>query len=136
MSSADKLILFLGHTFVGRTHDYKMLKTEFPPEQPWFQAVEALFDLGYQGICKDYQGEKLSLPHKKPRKSKAKPDPQLSNAQKQANRALAKLRIFVEHAIGGMKRYRILVAPYRNHKPNFEDDVAVVSAGLWNFLLT
>ena len=34
MSSADKLILFLGHTFVGRTHDYKMLKTEFPPE-PW-----------------------------------------------------------------------------------------------------
>ena len=69
------------------------------------------------------------------RKSKARPDPQLSDAQKEDNRTLAKLRVFVEHAIGGMKRYRILVNPYRNYKPEFEDDVAVVSAGLWNFLL-
>ncbi len=30
MSSADKLIVFLGQTFSGRVHDYTMLKTEFP----------------------------------------------------------------------------------------------------------
>lgn len=135
MSSADKFIVFLGRTFAGCTHDYTMLKTEFPPEQPWFEAIEGLLDLGYLGIQKDYQADNLSLPHKKPRKSKARPDPQLSDAQKEDNRALAKLRIFVEHAIGGMKRYRILVDPYRNHKPEFEDDIAAISAGLWNFLL-
>lgn len=112
-----------------------MLKTEFPPEQPWFAELEGLLDLGYLGIRKDYQADHLSLPHKKPRKSKARPDPQLSDAQKEDNRALAKLRVFVEHAIGGMKRYRILVDPYRNRKPEFEDDVAAISAGLWNFLL-
>ena len=135
MSSANKFILFLGQTFAGHIHDYTMLKAEFPPEQPWFEEVAALLDLGYQGIRSDYQGGNLSLPHKKPRKSKAKPNPQLSDEQKQANRALAKLRIFIEHAIGGLKRYNILVAPYRNHKANFEDDVVVISAGLWNFLL-
>ena len=135
MSSANKFILFLGQTFAGHIHDYTMLKAEFPPEQPWFEEVAALLDLGYQGIRSDYQGGNLSLPHKKPRKSKAKPNPQLSDAQKQTNQTLAKSRIFIEHAIGGMKRYGILVAPYRNHKANFEDDVAVISAGLWNFLL-
>ena len=112
-----------------------MLKTEFPPEQPWFVELEVLLDLGYLGIDKDYQGDKLSLPHKKPRKSKARPDPQLTDVQKQDNRVLAKLRVYVEHAIGGLKRYRILVDPYRNHKPAFEDNVAAITAGLWNFLL-
>ena len=91
--------------------------------------------MGYLGIGKDYQADNVSLPHRKPRKSKARPDPQLTDEQKQDNRVLAKLRVYVEHAIGGMKRYRILVDPYRNHKPAFEDDVVAISAGLWNFLL-
>lgn len=111
-----------------------MLKAEFPLEEAWFTATDVLLDLGYQGICKDYQGE-VRIPHKKPRKSKKKPDSQLSAKQKQENQVLAKLRVFVEHAIGGIKRFRILVAPYRNHKESFEDDVLVVSAGLWNFWL-
>ncbi len=125
----------MGQTFPGRTHDYTMLKTEFPPEEAWFAATNVLLDLGYQGIQTDYQGECIRIPHKKPRKSKKKPDPHLSPEQKQDNRALAKLRVFIEHAIGGMKRFRILVAPYRNHRDNFEDDVLVVSAGLWNLWL-
>jgi allantoicase len=134
MAGADKIILFLGQTFAGHTHDYTMFKAEFPPEQAWFAEVAALLDLGYQGIRTDYPG-KVDIPIKKPRKSKANPEPHLSDAQKQHNRTLAKLRIFVEHAIAGLKRYGILVAPYRNRKANFEDDVVVVSAGLWNFLL-
>lgn len=112
-----------------------MLKTEFPPEEAWFVDVEVLLDLGYQGIQTDYQGEHISIPHKKPRKSKKNPSPQLSPKQKQENRALAKLRVFIEHAIGGLKRYSILVAPYRNLKDDFEDDVLIVAAGLWNFWL-
>jgi hypothetical protein len=135
MSSADKLIVFLGQTFSGRVHDYTILKTEFPVKDLWFKDIAALFDLGYQGVQKDYQGEGIRLPHKKPPKSKKKPDPHLSSEQKQENHALAKLRVFVEHAIGGIKRFRVLVAPYRNRKADFEDDIVVISAGLWNLWL-
>ncbi len=39
------------------------------------------------------------------------------------NKALSQIRIFVEHAIGGMNCYTILVHRFRNHKENFEDDV-------------
>ena len=47
------------------------------------------------------------------------------------HKALSHIRIFVEHAIGGMKRYNILVHSFRNHKENFEDDVIGICAGLW-----
>jgi hypothetical protein len=34
----------------------------------------------------------------------------LNDAQKAANTVLSQIRIFIEHAIGGMKRYNILEA--------------------------
>ena len=136
LSSASRVIFFIGRTFAGSTHDYTMLKTEFPPDEAWFTTTDVLLDLGYQGVQTDYQGDQIAIPHKTPRKSKKDPDPQLSAEQKQDNRALAKLRVFIEHAIGGIKRFCVLVAPYRNHKDDFEDDVLVVTAGLWNFWLT
>jgi hypothetical protein len=60
----------------------------------------------------------------------------LSDAQKVANKVLSQVRIFIEHAIGGMKRYTILVHSFRNRKADFEDDVIGVCAGLWNFALS
>ena len=44
--------------------------------------------------------------------------------------------IFIEHAIGGMKRYNILVITFRNRKENFEDDVyqTYMVFGLWNLV--
>lgn len=135
LSSTSKVIFFLGQTLPGKTHDYTMLKAEFPPQEAWFTNREVHLDLGYQGIQATYQGEHIVIPYKKARKSKKNPDPQLSSRQKQENRVLAKLRVSVEHAIGGLKRFRILVAPYRNHKQNFEDDVLAIAAGLWNFWL-
>jgi hypothetical protein len=55
---------------------------------------------------------------------------------KAENKALSQIRIFVEHAIGGMKRYNILVHAFRNRIENFEDDVIGVCAGLWNLVLS
>ncbi len=66
MSTLDKVILFVGKTFVGHTHDYTMLKEEFPPEKAWFEFVQVLVDLGYQGILTDYDGDDIQIPHKKP----------------------------------------------------------------------
>ncbi len=135
MSTLDKVILFVGKTFVGHTHDYTMLKEEFPPEKAWFEFVQVLVDLGYQGILTDYDGDDIQIPHKKPRKSKKNPVTSLSDEQKAENQALSKIRIFVENAICGLKRYNILVHRFRNHKKSFDDDVIGIAAGLWNFNL-
>ncbi len=84
-----------------------MLKQEFPPELDWFSDIDVRVDLGYQGIVSDYSGNQIEIPTKKPRKSKKNPNPKLSDEQKAANKALSQVRIFIEHAIGGMKRYNI-----------------------------
>ena len=136
MSTLDKFIIFLGRTFSGRNHDYTMLKEELPPELDWFEVVEVLVDLGYQGIQSDYTGDDILIPNKKPRKSKKNPNPQLTDEQKTANQEVSRLRIFVENAIAGIKRYNILVYRFRNHREDFEDQVIAVSAALWNFSLS
>ena len=132
----DKFIVFLGRTFSGHNHDYSMLKKELPPDVDWFTDINVLVDLGYLGMQSDYRGDQIAVPHKKPRKSKKNPNPELSAEQKAVNKILSQVRIFVEHAIGGMKRYNILVHSFRNHKENFEDDVIGICAGLWNLLLS
>ena len=109
MSTVTKWVVFVGSTFPGHKHDYTMLKSEFPPEQPWFENVHALLDLGYQGILTDYLGENIEIPHKKPRKSQKNPQPKLTSEQKTENQALSRVRIFVENAIAGIKRFNILV---------------------------
>jgi DDE superfamily endonuclease len=60
----------------------------------------------------------------------------LSDAHKVANKVLSQVRIFIEHAIGGMKRYNLLVHGFRHRKADFEDDAMGVCAGLWNFVLS
>jgi DDE superfamily endonuclease len=136
MSLRDKFIVFLGRTFSGHNHDDSMLKQEFPPEIDGFRDIHVRVDLGYQGIQSDYQSEQIDIPHKKPRKSQKNQNPELSADQKAVNKALSQVRIVVEHAIGGMKRYNILVHGFRNRKENFEDDVIGVCAGLWNLVLS
>ena len=86
-------------------------------------------------ILDDYVGEKIEIPHKKPRKSKKNPQPELTREQKNENQTVSRVRIFVENAIAGIKRFNILVHAFRNRKANMEDDVIALCAGLWNFLL-
>src|SRR5215475_14216569 len=136
MSLPNKLIVFLGRTFSGHHHDYLMLKQEFPPALDWFTDINIRVDLGYLGIRSYYRGDVNLIPTKKPRKSKKNPNPQLSAAKKAANTALSQVRIFIEHAIGGMKHYNILVHVFRNRKADFEDDAIGVCAGLWNLALS
>lgn len=112
-----------------------MFKEEFPSQEEWFQFLQVFVDLGYQGICSDYVGDDIHIPHKKPRKSKKKPITLLTDQQVADNQALSKVRIVVENAICGLKRYNILVHRFRNHKESFDDDVISLAAALWNFNL-
>ena len=136
MALPDKFIVFLGRTVSGHNHDDIMLKQELPPEVDWFVDIHVRVDLGYIGMQSDYHGDRIDIPTKKPRKSQKNPTPPLSDAQKVANKVLSQVRIFIEHAMGGMKRYNILVHTFRNRLENFEDDVIGVCAGLWNLVLS
>src|SRR5262245_66480779 len=104
MSLPSKFIVFLGRTFSGHNHDYKMLKQEFPPEMDWFSNLHVRVDLRYQGRQSNYHLDQLDIPYKKPRKSQENQQPDLSAAQKAEKKALTQIRIFVDHAIVGMKR--------------------------------
>ena len=136
MSLPDKFMVFLGRTLSGHNHDSTMLQHELPPEVDWFADLQVRVDLGYLGIKSRYRGDQIDLPTKKPRKSQTNPNPPLSDEQRAANTALSRVRIFIEHAIGGMKRYNILVHTFRNRIEHFEDDVIGVCAGLWNLVLS
>ena len=84
----------------------------------------------------DYRGDQSDIPTRKPHKSQKNPHPQCSDEPKAAHTALSRVRILIEHAIGGMKRYNILVHVFRNRKADFEDDAVGICAGLWNFALS
>jgi len=133
ISDTDKRILILGETVPGSQHDYTVLKEELDPKVDWFASTEASVDLGYQGIKTDYLSpERIHIPHKKPRKSTQNPDPQLTRQQKRENRRIGRVRVWVEHAIGGMKIFRALTIRLRNHLTHLADDFIFAAAGLWN----
>jgi hypothetical protein len=136
MARPDTLIIFLGRTFSGHHHDSLMLQQEWPPELDWFSDINVRVDLGSLGIQSDYCGEQIDIPTRKPRKSQKHPNPPLSDEQKAVNTVLSRVRIFIEHAIGGMKRSNILVHTFRNRIKNFEDEAIGICAGLWNLVLS
>ena len=70
----------------------------------------------YLGIKKDYDIKEVMIGYKKPKKSKSNPNPKLTKEQKDClprnlggNKQVSRERIYVEHAIGGMKIFRIRV---------------------------
>jgi DDE superfamily endonuclease len=109
------------------------MKDIFAPDLPWFDSIDLWLDLGFFGATADYgKKAKIYLPHKKPRKSKNNPSPKLTETQKQNHREQAKIRVAVEHAIGGMKHFHCLTHRIRNHLDSFIDNFFWLSAGLWN----
>jgi len=118
---------------LGATHDYRLLKEEFPPQYNWFKRLRVWIDLGYLGFAKAYQTKQLNIPFKKPYKTNNNPDPKLTPAQKEHNRQVSKIRVKVENAIGGAKRYKILEQRFRNKSEMLRDKAIFYAAGLWNF---
>lgn len=133
MTNRSQAILFLGATVLGAVHDYKLMKMEFIPNNQWFIHLNVWVDLGYLGFKKDYKVKELKIPIKKPYKTKKKPNAQLTVEQKEHNRNVSKVRVLVENAIGGIKRYNILVQRFRNKSERLRDKAIFITAGLWNF---
>ena len=81
----------------------------------------------FQGFtCPDVQ---IIQPKKKPKGR------HLTDEEKAKNREISSIRIRVEHAIGGIKRYRIVKEKLRNTQKGFADLVMETCCGLHNFRL-
>jgi hypothetical protein len=136
ISTLTTYILYVGDIFRGKNHDYGMFKTEFTPELNWFKNFRIYVDLGYLGFANDYETKELLIPYKKSRKSKNNPNPMLTEEQKKHNKTVSSIRVKVEHAIGGMKRYKCFSDKYRNKIDDTKYFFKVLSAALWNFNLS
>lgn len=130
IATSDTYIHYLSKSYAGKLHDYALLKEEFPIEKNWFKKFTIRVDLGFLGFLKDYTCKKLVIPEKKKKKQ------ELTDAQKISNKKKSQKRIYVEHSIGGMKRYRILSDRSRTHDLELYDDIVLICAGLWNFNIT
>jgi hypothetical protein len=88
-----------------------------------------LFDLGFLVVEKDFPAEQKSffLPIKK-----EKDCCELSSQEKNYNRNHSKRRIVIEHAICGLKKYRIMNDVFRN-RPRKYDMVSDIVSGLINY---
>lgn len=125
ISEREGKVVFVSDTYEGKKHDKKIVdeeKYQFPPGSTLWQ------DTGFQGF--DPPGVIVKRPMKKPRNG------QLTEKQKEDNRAISKVRVEVEHQICGIKRCQIVVQKFRNRLDHYADDVIETACGLHNFRLT
>jgi len=126
ISTEKKRILYMSKTKSGRRHDKRIVDKEnivshVPPNMPVWT------DTGFQGMQKLHPN--VVMPKKATKKHP------LTKEEKAENRLISSIRVCVEHAIAGFKRFRAASDIYRNRLPNFDDLLTEVSIGLWNFHL-
>ena len=115
---------FLSHTYEGKASDKSLAELSgyrLPPGSCLYQ------DKGFQGFC--LEDVTIVQPKKNP------PGGELTPPEKATNRRIASIRIRIEHAIGGVKRYRIVKDKIRLLKDGIRDAVMETCCGLHNFRL-
>ena len=151
IATPEKRILYMSATYEGTVHDKRIADEEaldfgtmtsgtpsrtpsgtpsgfgtFGKEVPE-QVRTLLQDLGFQGY--EPEGVCVVQPEKKPRGTS------LTSEQKAANRDISRKRVVVEHAIGGVKVWRIVKEQIRSWLHAIRDQVMYLACGLHNFRL-
>ena len=122
VTTQSQYVVYLSPTHQGKIHDKKIADNDeicFPDGIHLFQ------DSGFQG----YRPANVFIvqPYKKPRNS------ELSELEKWFNRYVSTIRICVEHAISGIKRFRIIKDKCRHFSHHFRDQILEICTGLHNF---
>ena len=128
ISDEQRRILALSPPAPGAHHDSKMFKA-WPPPDRLPDDVIYWTDAGFQGLRTDDPQCPVIQPQKKP------PGKELNVLDRWCNTLRARIRIVVEHAIGGVKRFGAVAQIYRNRGADFEDRLTLVACGLWNWHL-
>ena len=114
----------LSDTVEGKEHDKSLAELAdytLPRGSQLYQ------DLGLQGFLLD--GSKMIQPTKNPRGG------ELTPPEKAHHRVISSIRIRIEHAIGGVKRYRMVKDKIRLLKDGIRDTIMETCCGLHNFRL-
>ena len=105
----------------GKKHDFRLFK-----DSRVHVRAETLLeaDTGYQGLAQLHINSLLP-------KKRSKNHP-LTKQQRKDNHEISSKRIFVEHAIRFVKRFRVLSERYRNRRKRFALRFSLI-AGICNF---
>lgn len=127
ISDNKRKVLVLTKQKSGRRHDKRLgdknhLFTGLPEE------IDLFVDTAFQGVQKVHH--RTYMPKKRRKKHP------LTEGEKEFNRLISSYRVVVEHAIGGIKRYRCISEKLRNKKSFIDDTFMLLSAGLWNYHLS
>jgi DDE superfamily endonuclease len=117
-------VCFLSATYEGKANDKSLADLEgytLPQGSCLYQ------DMGFQGFIRN--GITIVQPKKTPRGG------ELTPPEKTANRAISSISIRIEHAIGGVKRYRIVKDKIRLLKDGIRDTIMETCCGRHNFRL-
>jgi hypothetical protein len=118
-----KRVLFLTKSKSGRRHDKRLAdKNSIFEHIP--EGICVWVDTGFQGVSQLHRN--TMMPKKATKKRPLTPE------EKQENKLISGIRVIVEHAIGGIKRFRAVSEKYRNHTPCMDDRLLLNAAGLWN----
>ena len=112
-------ILRVSKSYEGRTHDFKIRKTEGA-----LPTIPILADSGYQGLQNEHCAAVI-LPKKKPKNGS------LSASECTRNTKLARCRIVVEHTFAHLKKWSILAARYRGQLDHYSQVFQTI-AGIYN----
>lgn len=126
ISDKKRRVLVVTKQKSGRRHDKRLADKENVFENlP--EEVTVMADTAFTG--EERVHKKLYLPKKKPRGR------DLTVDEKETNKIISSYRVIVEHAIGGIKRYRCMSEKLRNRKPFIDDTFLLLTSGLWNYHL-
>ena len=121
IATSGRNIPYISMPYAGSVHDFSMMKQEFDPMENWFENMNANVDLWFLDIESVYNFNPIKIPHKKPKNGS------LTDEQKAENKMVGSERIFVEHSIGGLKRFRALADRLRTHSVNMRWNLEFLS---------
>jgi hypothetical protein len=107
----------------GKKHDFRLFKESNLIIK---ENMKILGDTGYQGIQKIHLNSVIPI--------KRKRNEVLTTEQKNFNHRLSSKRIFVEHVIGRLKRFKVISERYRNRRRRFGLRFNLI-AGVYNWEL-
>lgn len=126
VTDKNKKVLVVSATRSARRHDKRLADKDILFERiP--EGVDIFVDTGFQGVKQKHRN--TYIPQKR---TKEHP---LTLEQKQWNKLISSIRVPVEHAIGGIKRYQSVSQTFRNKKLQLADTFILLAAGLWNYHL-
>lgn len=122
-------ILHVSPTVEGKRHDFRLFKETVCPSAT-DDGITLLADSGYQGL----HDQRPGLTSARVAMKRFRGAPPLTRKQRKENRLLSKTRIFVEHAFGRMKQYKVLDHVYRHavkrYNPLFRAIVSITNLKL------